>query len=164
MSYHDMWERYHEVRKPMLYLDERFRYPSSPSVPTLHFGLGYTIKGILHCAQKRNLMPPPPPVQPLTKKQESHRLMNAVFNVFEYLEEKLETPLFMCASASPNYVGVISLYSNHTRDSFYQPEREREMLNFIRRELNDRKQQAAWYWDSNRHGPDYVCEYTEYNL
>ncbi|VDC01912.1 unnamed protein product [Peniophora sp. CBMAI 1063] len=164
MSYREACRKLAKVRKPMLYLDERFRHPSSPSVPTLHFGLGYTAKGIIHCVKKRHLLPPVPKDQPLTQEQAAHRFSRAVFYVISYLEQKLQTPLFMRSSTSPDYIGLFCLYSNHTRRAYHQPEKEREILNFIRRELDVRKQQAAWYWDSSRHGLDYVCEYDEYNL
>ena len=101
-------------------------------------------------------------------------------DVKEYLERTLATPLSMLPTTAPGYIGIFVLYSNHSRDIFYQPKKEGKILNTIRRHLNDTRQQAAWYWDSSRHGigcvffvvdsiagadhtASYVSEYPEYN-
>ena len=41
------------------------------------------------------------------------------------------------------------------RDRLRMPKREGEILNSLRRELDVRRQQAAWYWDTE-HGVGYV--------
>ncbi|KZV76971.1 hypothetical protein PENSPDRAFT_277227 [Peniophora sp. CONT] len=153
--YREAWRKLAKVRKPMPTLDERFRYPASTSVPTLHYGLGYTKKSILYCAQKLQLLPPQP-LELLSTEKEARRFAMAVTDVKEYLENKLDIMLFFHSSITPGYLGVISLHSNYTGRMLYRPKKEKEILNFIRRELNVRKQQAAWHWDS-QHGLAYVC-------
>lgn len=148
------WQQLVAVRSPMLCLDERFRYPTSPSDPILHFGLAYSAENIIYCALKRQLLPPKYKEERASVDGEGTRLFIALMNVKKYLEEKLKIQLFLCPTINPGYLGTFALYSNHTRHRLQRPKKER-VLNFIRRELDIRKQQAAWYWNAN-HGLEYV--------
>ncbi|VDC01909.1 unnamed protein product [Peniophora sp. CBMAI 1063] len=155
------WQKLLRLRSPMLYLDERFRFPASPSVPTLHFGLGFTEENIFHCARKHQLLESPYDEEQDDPEQENCRIFVVLMQVKTYLERKLKRELFMQPAISPGYLGVFSLYSNFTREKLYRPMKEGEILATLRRELDVRKP-AEWYWDGD-HGLGYVCKYAEFN-
>ena len=128
---------------PVLYLEGRLAYPESASEPILHFGFGYTKENILYCARKRQLLAPEYYEEQDDEEKEDCRLFIIMMQVKQYLERKLKIHLEIPLAINPGYMGVFSLYSNHTRHRRYRPKREGEILNTLRRELDVRRQ-AIW--------------------